>query len=152
MPIVSGPLVPRNNSSSEVRGYQFQGETSASKGHQPIIPSATCPAARSPNGHHPHSHDSGAQQCHNAHVQSHAARRRRRLAIALVVSGLVMLLSPVLASAIAPGLAWVAWLARSLPAALVLAGVLVWYRADKVFDRGFEPDETPDFESHDSDR
>lgn len=85
-------------------------------------------------------------------MQSHAARRRRRLAIALVVSGLVMLLSPVLASAIAPGLAWVAWLARSLPTALVLAGVLVWYRADKVFDRGFEPDETPDFESHDSDR
>jgi hypothetical protein len=109
-------------------------------------------SGRFPSARHPYGHDSGAQQCHNANVQSHAARRRRRLAIALVVAGLAMLLAPVLASAIAPGVAWVAWLARSLPAALVLAGGMVWYRADKVFDRGFEPDETSDDESHDADR
>lgn len=109
-------------------------------------------ADRSSNGRQPHDHDSGAQRCHNADVQSHAARRRRRLAIALVVTGLVMLLAPVLASAIVPDIAWVARLARSLPAALVLAGVMVWYRADKVFDRGFEPDDTSDDESHDADR
>lgn len=106
----------------------------------------------SPIGRHPHDHDSGAQQCDNADVQSHAARRRRRSAIALVVAGLVMLLAPVLAIAIAPGVAWVAWLARSLPAALVLAGFMVWYRADEVFDHGFEPDETSDDESRDADR
>jgi hypothetical protein len=59
-----------------------------------------------------------------------------------------MLLAPVLAGAIAPGVAWVAWLARSLPAALAIAGIMVWHRADKVFDRGFEPEGPPDDESH----
>jgi hypothetical protein len=82
-------------------------------------------------------------------VQSDASRKRRRLVKGLVVAGLVMLLAPVLANVVAPGITWVAWLARSLPAALVIAGVFVWYRADKVFDRGFEPDESPDDESHD---
>lgn len=85
-------------------------------------------------------------------MHSHAARRRRRLAIALVVVGLVMLLAPVLAGAIAPGVAWVAWVARSLPAALVVAGMTVWYRADKVFDRGFEPEGPSDDESRDGER
>jgi hypothetical protein len=85
-------------------------------------------------------------------MQSAAARKRRRVAIAFVVTGLVMLLAPVLASAIAPGVAWVAWLARSLPATLVLAGAMVWYRADKVFDRGFEPEQTSDDESRTADR
>ena len=92
------------------------------------------------------------RRCQNAHVQSDAARKRRRLAKGLVVAGLVMLLAPVLATVVAPGIAWVAWLARSLPAALVIAGGFVWYRADKVFDRGFEPDESPDDESHEADR
>jgi peptidoglycan/LPS O-acetylase OafA/YrhL len=77
-------------------------------------------------------------------VQSDASRKRRRLAIGLVVAGLVMILAPVLANVVAPGVPWVAWLACSLPAALVIAGGLVWYRSDKVFDRGFEPDESPD--------
>jgi hypothetical protein len=72
--------------------------------------------------------------------------------MALVVAGLVMLLAPVLARAIAPGVAWVVWLARSLPAALVLAGAMVWYRADEVFDRGFEPEQTSEDESRDADR
>jgi hypothetical protein len=44
------------------------------------------------------------------------------------------------------------WLARSLPAALVLAGAMVWYRADEVFDRGFEPEQTSEDESRDADR
>jgi uncharacterized membrane protein (DUF485 family) len=63
-----------------------------------------------------------------------------------------MLLAPVLANVVAPGVMWVAWFARSLPAAFVIAGVFVWYRADKVFDRGFKPDESPDHGSHDPDR
>jgi hypothetical protein len=85
-------------------------------------------------------------------VQSDAARKRRRLAVGLVVAGLVMILAPVLANLVAPGVTWVAWLARSLPAALVIAGGFVWYRADKVFDRGFEPDESSEAESHEADR
>lgn len=84
-------------------------------------------------------------------MQSDAARKRRRLAIGLVVAG-VVILAPVLANVVAPGVPWVAWLARSLPAALVIAGGFVWYRADKVFDRGFEPDESLDDESHEADR
>jgi hypothetical protein len=97
-------------------------------------------------------HPATPRRCHDAHVQSGASRKRRRLAEGLVVAGLVMLLAPVLANVVAPGVMWMAWLARSLPAALVIAGVLVWYRADTVFDRGFEPDESPDDESHDTDR
>ena len=61
-----------------------------------------------------------------------------------------MLLAPALAGAIASGVAWLAWLARSLPAALAIAGIMVWYRADKVFDRGFEPEGPSDDESHDA--
>jgi len=56
-----------------------------------------------------------------------------------MVAGLVMIVGPFLAAAIAPGVAWVAWLARSLPGALVVSGTMVWFRADKVFDRGFDP-------------
>jgi len=77
-------------------------------------------------------------------VQSAAALRRRRLAIALIVACLVMLVGPLLAALIAPGAAWAAWLARSLPGALVFSGIMVWHRADKVFDRGFDPDEADD--------
>ena len=77
-------------------------------------------------------------------MQSAAARKRQRLAICLMVAGLVMLVGPFLAAAIAPGMAWVAWLARSLPGALVLSGIMVWYRADKVFDQGFDPEEADD--------
>lgn len=95
-----------------------------------------------------HDHALETQWCHNAHAQSDSARKRRRFAIALVVTGLVMLL----ASGLAPGVAWLAWLTRSLPAALVIAGVMVWYRAGKVFDRGFESEETSNDESHDADR
>lgn len=77
-------------------------------------------------------------------MQSPAARRRRRLAVGLVVAGVVMIAAPVLVASVAPGIDWVAWIARSLPTALVMAGILVWYRADRVFDRGFDPDQRSD--------
>lgn len=92
------------------------------------------------------------RRCQNANVQTDAARKRRRLALALVLAGLLMLFAPALASVIAPGVTWVAWLARSLPGVLVVAGGLVWYRADRVFDRGFEPGGSRDDKSRDADR
>lgn len=55
-----------------------------------------------------------------------------------------MLVGPFLAAVIAPGVVWVAWLARSLPGVLVASGIIIWYRADTVFDRGFDPDEADD--------
>jgi hypothetical protein len=85
-------------------------------------------------------------------VQSDAARKRQRLAVVLILAGLLMLFAPTVASVVAPGVTWVAWLARSLPGVLVVAGGLVWYRADRVFDRGFEPDGSRDDESRDADR
>lgn len=77
-------------------------------------------------------------------MQSVAAQKRQRLALYLIVAGLVLIVGPLLAAVIAPGMAWVAWLARCLPGALVVAGIMVWYRADKVFDRGFDPGEADD--------
>ena len=77
-------------------------------------------------------------------MQSVAARKRQRLAICLIVVGLGTLVGPFLAAVIVPGVAWVAWLARCLPGVLVVSGIMVWYRADKVFDRGFDPDEVDD--------
>lgn len=72
--------------------------------------------------------------------------------MALVVAGLLMLVAPALAAAVAPDVTWVAWLARSLPTALLFAGGLIWYRADRVFDRGFEPDQVQDDEHRDASR
>ncbi|NIJ05697.1 hypothetical protein [Frigoribacterium faeni] len=74
-------------------------------------------------------------------MQSPAARRRRRLAVGLVVAGMVTIAAPVLVASVAPGIGWAAWIARSLPTILIVAGIVVWYRADSVFDRGFDPDQ-----------
>ena len=73
-------------------------------------------------------------------MQSPAARRRRLLAFALFLGGLLSLTAPLLAGVLTPGVSWLAWFARTLPSALLIASFLVWYRADKVFDRGFDPD------------
>ena len=84
-------------------------------------------------------------------MQSPAARRRRRLAVGLVVAGVVAIAAPVLVASVAPGIDWAAWIARSLPTILIVAGIVVWYRADRVFDRGFDPDQGSDGDGDDGD-
>lgn len=64
--------------------------------------------------------------------------------VAWAARSLPAVLAPILTGPTAPGVAWVAWVARSLSAALVFAGVMVWYPADKDFDRGLESEEPSD--------
>lgn len=74
-------------------------------------------------------------------MQSPAARRRRRIARGLFIAALLCLAGPLVLSLFALDVAWLPGPTGFLPALLSSAALAVWYRADKVFDRDFDPDD-----------
>lgn len=80
-------------------------------------------------------------------MRTRASLRRKRLAIGLMVTAALLFAMRLVAGLAAPGVAWPGGLLGIVPALLFTIGFQIWYRADRVFDRGFEPDDdgdTPD--------
>lgn len=74
----------------------------------------------------------------------HAAQRRKRLAYGLIIAAVLLVAGPLMAGLVAPDLPWLLRLAGVLPVAVLTIGIQVWYRADKVFDRGSKPENEGD--------
>lgn len=66
------------------------------------------------------------------------------MAYGLIIAAVLLIAGPLVAGLLAPDLSWLLRLAGILPAATVGIGIQIWYRADKVFDRGFEPEDEED--------
>jgi hypothetical protein len=77
-------------------------------------------------------------------MQTPAAQRRKRLASGLIITAVLLVAGPLVADLCAPDLPWLLRLAGVLPVMVFTIGIQVWHRADKVFDRGFEPEDAGD--------
>jgi 3-mercaptopyruvate sulfurtransferase SseA len=77
-------------------------------------------------------------------MQTPAAQRRKRLASGLIITAVLLVAGPLVADLFAPDLPWLLRLAGVLPVMVFTIGIQVWHRADKVFDRGFEPEDAGD--------
>jgi len=77
-------------------------------------------------------------------MQTPAAQRRKRLACGLIITAILLIAGPLVADLVAPDRPWLLHLAGALPVVLFTIGIQVWHRADKVFDRGFEPEDEGD--------
>ncbi|MBD8140498.1 hypothetical protein IFT36_08085 [Frigoribacterium sp. CFBP 13605] len=77
-------------------------------------------------------------------MQTPAAQRRKRLASGLIITAVLLVAGPLVADLVAPDLPWLLRLAGALPVLVFTIGIQVWHRADKVFDRGFEPEDEDD--------
>ncbi|RYY11506.1 MAG: hypothetical protein EON55_14145 [Alphaproteobacteria bacterium] len=77
-------------------------------------------------------------------MQTSAAQRRKRLASGLIITAVLLVAGPLVADLVAPDLPWLLRLAGVLPVIVFTIGIQVWHRADKVFDRGFEPEDEDD--------
>ena len=77
-------------------------------------------------------------------MQTPAAQRRKRLACGLIITAILLIAGPLVADLVAPDRPWLLHLAGALPVVVFTIGIQVWHRADKVFDRGFEPEDEDD--------
>lgn len=74
-------------------------------------------------------------------MQTRAAQRRKRLAYGLMTTAVLLIAGPLVVGLVAPDLPWLLRLTGILPAAVFEIAIQIWYRADKVFDRGFKPED-----------
>lgn len=84
-------------------------------------------------------------------MQSPAALRRRRIALGLFIAALLSMAGPLVLSLFALDVAGLPGPTGLLPALLASAALAVWYRADRVFDRDFDPDDQDDQDDQDED-
>lgn len=74
-------------------------------------------------------------------MQTRAAQRRKSLARGLAILAVLLLAGPLLIGLVAPDTPWLSWLAGVSPAVMLGLSFQLWYRADKVFDRDFDPED-----------
>lgn len=77
-------------------------------------------------------------------MQTRASLRRKRLAYGLMITAALLFAIPLVAGLVAPEFPWEGKFVGIVPALLFTIGFQFWYRADRVFDRGFEPDDEVD--------
>jgi multisubunit Na+/H+ antiporter MnhB subunit len=77
-------------------------------------------------------------------MQTRASLRRKRLASGLMITAALLLAMRIVAGLVAPEVALPGGLLGIVPALLFTVGFQFWYRADRVFDRGFEPEDDED--------